>query len=48
MWLVLGADDAAADGGLSVIGTKVYFTLLAANMVCVRCAQRDESAALLV
>ncbi len=46
MWLVLGADDAAADGGLSVMGTKMHFTLLAAKAVCVPYAQRGEGAAL--
>jgi hypothetical protein len=48
MSLVLGADDAAAHGGLSVMGNKVYFTLLAAKAVCVPYAQRGEGAALLV
>lgn len=44
MSLVLGADD---HGGLNVIGTDIHFTLLAAIMVFVPDARRDEGAALL-
>ncbi len=44
MSLVLGADDPC---GLRVMGTKMHFTLLAAKMVCVPDARRDECAALL-
>ncbi len=35
-------------GGLIVVGTDVHFTLLAAKMVCVPDAWRDEGAALLI